>query len=69
MRPIRKRVEVPNYSFEKHARLDKTTSVYAPHVIILEGIYALHDPRIKALLDLKVRLADRNAESFPNTAD
>lgn len=28
--------------------------IYSPHVLILEGIFALHDPRILELLDLKV---------------
>ncbi|KAF1919755.1 uridine-cytidine kinase 2 [Ampelomyces quisqualis] len=46
--------EVPIYSFEKHARLEKTTTIYSPHVIILEGIFALHDPRVLDLLDLKI---------------
>jgi|TARA_R110002003_G_scaffold96_33_gene7708 uridine kinase len=45
---------VPIYSFEKHARLDKTTTIYSPHVLILEGIFALHDPRVLDLLDLKI---------------
>lgn len=42
------------YSFEKHQRQDKTTSIYSPHVLILEGIFALHDQRVLDLLDLKV---------------
>lgn len=42
------------YSFEKHQRLDKTTSLYSPHVIVLEGILSLNDPRILEMLDLKV---------------
>jgi uridine kinase len=46
--------EVPIYSFEKHARLDKTTTIYSPHVLILEGIFALHDPRVLNLLDLQI---------------
>lgn len=46
--------EVPIYSFEKHARLEKTTTIYSPHVLILEGIFALHDPRVLELLDLKI---------------
>lgn len=46
--------EIPVYSFEKHSRLEKTTTVYSPHVLILEGIFALHDPRVLDLLDLKV---------------
>ncbi|KAF2009942.1 uridine kinase [Aaosphaeria arxii CBS 175.79] len=46
--------EVPVYSFEKHARLEHTTTIYSPHVLILEGIFALHDPRVLELLDLKI---------------
>ena len=50
-----KRAEIPVYSFEKHARLDRTTAIYSPHVLILEGIFALYDPRVLELLDMKVR--------------
>ncbi|KAJ4294739.1 Uridine kinase [Collariella sp. IMI 366227] len=49
-----RRAEIPIYSFEKHARVDRTTSIYSPHVLILEGIFALHDPRILELLDMKI---------------
>lgn len=49
-----KRAEIPVYSFEKHARLDRTTAIYSPHVLILEGIFALYDPRVLDLLDMKV---------------
>ena len=31
-----------------------TTTIYSPHVLVLEGIFALYDPRILALLDLKI---------------
>lgn len=50
----RKKAEIPIYSFEKHNRVDRTTTIYSPHVLILEGIFALHDPRVLELLDLKV---------------
>lgn len=50
----RRRAEMPIYSFVKHQREKETTSVYSPHVLILEGILALHDPRILELLDMKV---------------
>ncbi|KAF2273530.1 uridine-cytidine kinase 2 [Westerdykella ornata] len=46
--------EIPVYSFEKHARLENTTTIYSPHVVILEGIFALHDQRVLDLLDLKI---------------
>ncbi|KAH8912753.1 uridine kinase [Coniochaeta sp. PMI_546] len=49
-----KRAEIPIYSFEKHDREDKTTSIYSPHVLILEGIFALYDPRVLELLDMKI---------------
>lgn len=51
----RKRAEIPVYSFEKHARLDQTTSIYSPHVLVLEGIFALYDPRVLELMDMKVK--------------
>jgi uridine kinase len=50
----RKRAEIPVYSFEKHARLSETTSIYSPHVLILEGIFALYDPRVLDLIDMGV---------------
>lgn len=53
--PHRKRAEIPVYSFEKHQRLDKTIPIYSPHVLILEGIFALYDPRVRELLDMGVR--------------
>jgi len=50
-----KKVDIPVYSFEKHARLEgQSTTIYSPHVLILEGIFALHDQRVLDLLDLKV---------------
>lgn len=52
--PNRKRTKIPIYSFEKHARLDKSTVIYSPHVLILEGIFALHDPRVLELMDMRV---------------
>ena len=50
----RKRTEIPVYSFEQHQRLEKTIPIYSPHVVILEGILALNDPRILDMLDMKV---------------
>lgn len=64
---------MPVYSFAKHQRLDEKVSLYSPHVIILEGILALNDPRILEMLDLKVFVeadADlclsRRSESSPS---
>lgn len=50
----RKKADIPVYSFEKHARLENTTTIYSPHVLVLEGIFALLDRRVLDLLDLKV---------------
>ncbi|KAF7846029.1 hypothetical protein BT93_L5526, partial [Corymbia citriodora subsp. variegata] len=49
-----KKADIPVYSFEKHARLDHTTTIYSPHVLILEGIFALHDQRVLDMLDLRI---------------
>ncbi|KAL9073376.1 MAG: hypothetical protein Q9161_002991 [Pseudevernia consocians] len=49
-----RRAEIPIYSFEHHRRQDKTDSLYSPHVLILEGIFALCDQRILDLLDLRI---------------
>jgi uridine kinase len=53
------------YSFEKHARLDRTTSIYSPHVLIVEGIFALYDPRVLELMDMKVSLGWSPQASLP----
>ena len=49
-----KKVEIPVYSFQEHQRLEKTVSIYSPHVVILEGILALNDPRVLDMCDIKV---------------
>nr|POE66680.1 uridine kinase [Quercus suber] len=49
-----KKADIPIYSFEKHARQEQTTTIYSPHVLILEGIFALHDERVLDMLDLKI---------------
>ena len=56
----RRRAEIPIYSFAKHAREKETTSIYSPHVLILEGIFALYDPRVLQLLDMKVWIVSTN---------
>ena len=49
-----RRAEIPKYSFEKHQREAETMTLYSPHVLILEGIFTLHDQRILDLLDVKI---------------
>ncbi|CDM36300.1 hypothetical protein DTO013E5_6758 [Penicillium roqueforti] len=49
-----KKANIPIYSFAEHQRQRNTTTLYSPHVIILEGILALHDPRIVEMLDVKI---------------
>ncbi|PGH02954.1 uridine kinase [Helicocarpus griseus UAMH5409] len=49
-----RKVDIPIYSFEKHQREAKTSSLYSPHVVILEGILAFTDPRVVEMLDIFV---------------
>jgi uridine kinase len=50
----RKKANIPVYSFVDHQRQPETTPLYSPHVLVFEGILALHDPRIVEMLDVKV---------------
>ncbi|CAK7218371.1 Uridine kinase [Sporothrix curviconia] len=47
----------------KAGRLTGTTSIYSPHVVILEGILALHDQRILDMCDMKI-FCDEDADVF-----
>ncbi|EFP12875.1 hypothetical protein CRE_05973 [Caenorhabditis remanei] len=47
-------VNVPSYSFTKHAREAHTTLVPSMDIIIFEGILSLHDDRIVDMADKKV---------------
>jgi uridine kinase len=47
-------VEIPVYSFVEHQRTKEKKYMYGASVIILEGIFVLHDPAIRNLLDLKI---------------
>ncbi len=47
-------VAMPLYSFVEHARLPETKRVDPAPVIVVEGILALYDPRLRERMDLKV---------------
>ncbi|KAI9893187.1 MAG: Uridine-cytidine kinase-like 1 [Vezdaea aestivalis] len=57
-----RKAEIPAYSFAKHQREEKTESIYSPHVLVLEGIFALYDSRILDLLDMKI-FAEADADT------
>lgn len=45
---------IPVYSFTSHNRTSKTNTIYGANVIIVEGLYALHDQRLLDMMDLKI---------------
>ncbi len=47
-------VDVPVYDFKTHARLPERRHVAPAPVIIVEGILVFVDPRLRALLDMKI---------------
>lgn len=49
-----KKIQIPTYSFKDHNRTGKWVNIYGANVIILEGIYALYDPRVLELMDIKI---------------
>lgn len=50
-----KTIKVPKYSFVEHNRIpNEFLIINNPHIVILEGLYALYDDRILDLIDLKI---------------
>lgn len=48
------KAEIPIYSFKEHNRTSQSLTLYGANIVIVEGIYALYDPRVLEMLDLKV---------------
>ncbi|KAI5299438.1 hypothetical protein KEM56_003233 [Ascosphaera pollenicola] len=59
-----KKVDIPIYSFATHSRQKETLSLYSPHVLIVEGILAFHDPRVAAMMDVKVDMVVRHIQQI-----
>jgi uridine kinase len=49
-----KAIEKPIYSFKTHTRTGEVQAVPPARVILLEGLFALWDPRARSLMDLKI---------------
>jgi uridine kinase len=49
-----KSVEQPIYDYTTHSRKKETRSIGPHHIIVLEGILILHDPRLREMMDIKV---------------
>jgi uridine kinase len=47
-------VELPTYDFATHTRMSETERVDPTPVLVLDGILALSDERLRSLMDLKV---------------
>jgi uridine kinase len=49
-----RKVSIPIYDFVTHSRSSKSIVIDECKIVIFEGIFALHDPRVMELLDLKI---------------
>ena len=47
-------IEVPIYDFNTHTRTDETRIIGEHHIVVLEGILALFDKKIRQLMDIKL---------------
>ncbi|MEA1882297.1 MAG: uridine kinase [Candidatus Marinimicrobia bacterium] len=47
-------IYIPVYDFSKHSRKSDTRTVNPHHVIVVEGILALHYPVLQELMDIKI---------------
>ncbi len=58
-------IERPCYDFATHTRVpDRTERIREPHVLLLDGIFALHWPEIRALASLSVYVDTPDAICF-----
>ena len=49
-----KTIAIPMYDFSTHVRMDKTTPITQHHVIVVEGILALHYPQLRKLFTINI---------------
>lgn len=47
-------IECPVYDYTQHNRSNETVTIFPSKVIIIEGILALHDKRLRKLFDMKI---------------
>ena len=47
-------VNIPVYDFNTHTRTDDTIKIGNHHIIVLEGILALFDEKIRSMMDIKI---------------
>ena len=47
-------VQIPIYDFNTHTRTDETLTIGNHHIIVLEGILALFDEKIRNMMDIKL---------------
>ena len=47
-------VQIPIYDYNTHTRTDETLTIGNHHIIVLEGILALFDEKIRDMMDIKL---------------
>ena len=47
-------VQIPIYDYNTHTRIDKTRTIGKHYIIVLEGILALFDEKIRNMMDIKL---------------
>jgi uridine kinase len=47
-------IEQPTYDFKQHIRAAATETIHSAQFVLVEGLFALHWPEIRDLLDLKI---------------
>lgn len=47
-------IEMPTYDFARHTRSDVTKTVLPAPVVVIEGFFALYEPRVRDKMHLKV---------------
>ena len=47
-------VDVPSYDFATHARIEAARRIGPAQVVLVEGLFVMHDPELRKLIDLAV---------------
>lgn len=53
-------VEIPNYDYKTHTRKNETSKITHKPILIIEGIFAIYDKKVRSLMNLAVYIDIEN---------
>ena len=53
-------VEIPNYDYKTHTRKNETSKITHKPILIIEGIFAIYDKKVRSLMNLAIYIDIEN---------